>query len=53
MSALFVSILVSGASLSLLTSKVTYVVAPSKENQINEDSKGNVVIGNGTLSLNS
>lgn len=31
--------------------KVTYVVAPSKENQINEDSKGNVVIGNGTLSL--
>lgn len=32
--------------------KVTYVVAPSEASQIKEDSKGNVVIGNGTLLVN-
>ena len=32
--------------------KVTYVVAPSKDEEIKEDSKGNVVIGNGSLSFN-
>lgn len=32
--------------------KVTYVVVPAKASQIKEDSKGNIVIGNGTLLLN-